>query len=66
VLGLVEDLVEELVVLEEPAPRTKAGRFGVGTVAASLSSMVTTFDKVGQSFGSSCTHKSPIFTHFKK
>jgi hypothetical protein len=59
-------LEEELVVLEEPTPGTKAGRFGVGTVAASLSSMVTTFDKVGQSFGSSCTHKSPIFMHFKK
>jgi hypothetical protein len=57
-------LVEELVVLEGPIPGTKAGLFGVGTVAASLSSMIKTFDMVGRSFGSSCTHKSPIFTHF--
>jgi len=57
-------LVEELVVLESPMPEKKDGRFGVGIVAVSLSSMVTTVDMVGRSFGSSCTHMSPMFTHF--
>jgi hypothetical protein len=57
--------LEEVVVLEKPlGVGTKAVRFGVGIVATSLSSMVTTFDMCGRSFGSSCTHKSPIFTHF--
>jgi hypothetical protein len=55
---VVSGVVKELVVLERPVSRTKLGSFGVGIVAASLSSMV------GQSFGSFCTHKSPIFTYF--
>jgi hypothetical protein len=61
----VSGLLEEVSVLEQPlGVGTKAFRFGVGIVAGSLSSMVTTVDMVGRSFGSSCTHKSPIFTHF--
>ena len=59
----VSGLVEE-EVLDWPLLRTKAGRLGVATVAVSLSSMVTTFDMVGRSLGSSCMHKSPTFTHF--
>jgi hypothetical protein len=54
----VSGVVKELVVLERPVSRTKFGSFGVGIVVASLSSMV------GRSFGSFCTHKSPIFTYF--
>jgi hypothetical protein len=60
----VSGLVEELVVLERPVPGKKDGRFGVGIVVVSLSSIVTIIDMVGWSFGSSFTHMSPMFMHF--
>jgi hypothetical protein len=60
----VSCLLEEVALLERPLHETNAGCFGVGIVATSLSSMVRTFDMVGRAFGSSCTHKSPTFTHF--
>jgi hypothetical protein len=60
----VSGLLEELALLERPLRGTNAGYFGVATVAFSLSNMVTTFDMVGRSLGSSSTHKSPTFTHF--
>jgi hypothetical protein len=60
----VYGLLEEVALLERPLHGTNAGCFGVGTVAVSLLSMITTFDMVGRSFGSSCTHKSPTFKHF--
>jgi len=58
----VSAILKELTLLERLG--TYAGCFGVGSVRVSLSSMVTTFDVVGRSFGLSCTHKSPICTHF--
>ena len=58
----VSGLIEE--ALDSPLLRTKAGSLGIGTVTVSLSSMVTTFDMVGRSLGSSCMHRSPTFTHF--
>ena len=60
----VSGLLEEEAVLDWPLFITKAGCLGVGTVPVSLSSIVTTFDIVGRSFGSSSMHKSPTFTHF--
>jgi hypothetical protein len=60
---LVNSKLLELTVLERPET-SNVGCFGVGSVPVSLSSMVTTFDMVGRSFGSICTHKSPICTHF--
>jgi hypothetical protein len=57
--GLV---VEEEAVLERDLLTTKAACLGIGRVAVSLPSMKTTFDIVGRSFGSSCTHKSPTLT----
>lgn len=54
----------EEATLEKPLRTTKAGSLGVGSTADSLSSMVMTFDMVGLSLGSSCTHNSPTFTHF--
>ena len=59
----VSGLVEEEAVLELPLRMRKTGCLGVGGFAASLSSKVITFDIVGRSLGSSCTHKSPTFTH---
>ena len=53
----------EEAVLEKPLLMTKTGSLGVGRVGDSLSSMVMTFDMVGLSLGSSCTHNSPTFTH---
>jgi hypothetical protein len=44
---VVFGVVKELVVLERAVFRTKPGSFGVGIVAASLSSMVKTSDMVG-------------------
>ena len=60
----VSGLLEDDAVLD-PLLSIKAGRLGAGTVVESLSSMVMTFDMVGRSLGSSWTHKSPTFTHFK-
>ena len=62
VSGLLE---EECPLVEGHRLTIKAGCLGVGRVAFSLPSMKTTLDMVGRSFGSSCTHKSPTFTHFK-
>jgi hypothetical protein len=56
--------LEELALIGWLLHGTNAGCFGVGTVAASLSSMATTFDMLERSFGYSCMHKSPTFTHF--
>jgi hypothetical protein len=64
-LEQVSGLLEEEALLEGHLLRTKAGCLGFGRVAASLPSMKTTLDIVGRSLGSSCTHKSPTFTHFK-
>lgn len=61
----VSGLLEEEALLEGHRLTMKAGCFGFGRVAVSLPSMKTTLDMVGRSFGSSCTHKSPTFTHFK-
>jgi hypothetical protein len=62
---MLSPLLEEEDVLESDLLTTKAGCLGVGRVAASLPSMKTTFDIVGRSLGSSCTHKSPTLTHLK-
>ena len=59
---LISGLLEELVV-DRPLLPKKVGCFGVGMLAVSLSSNVTTFDIAGRSPGSSCTHKSPICAH---
>lgn len=61
----VSGLVEEEALLEGHRRTTKAGGFGDGRVAVSLPSMKTTFNMVGRSHGSSCTHNSPTFKHFK-
>ena len=61
----VSCLIEEEALLEGNRLTIKASYLGVGRVAVSLPSMKTTLDMVGQSLGSSCTHSSPTFTHFK-
>ena len=61
----LSSLLEVEALLEGHLLTIKAGCFGVGRVLDSLPSMNTTFDMVGRSFGSSCTHNSPTFTHFK-
>ena len=60
---LVCGLLEEVAVLERPLLIKNVGCLGVWRDKVSLSSIVTTFDMVGRSPGSSCTHKSPMFTH---
>lgn len=61
----VSSLLEVDALLEGHLLTTKAGSLGVGRVLDSLPSIKTTFDMVGRSFGSSCKHRSPTFTHFK-
>ena len=58
-------LLEEEAVLERSLLTTKAGCLGTGSVTVSLLSITTATAMVGRSFGSSCTHKSSIFTHLK-
>lgn len=62
---LESGLVEEDPVLDRLGLRAKAGFFGVGTVAISPPSMKSTFDIVGRSLGSSCTHRRATFIHFR-
>ena len=61
----VSSLLEVDALLEGHLLITKAGSLGLGRVLDSLPSIKTTFDIVGRSFGSSCKHNSPTFTHFK-
>ncbi|GMN33561.1 hypothetical protein TIFTF001_041912 [Ficus carica] len=55
----------EEALLETDLFTTKAACLGLGRLPLSLPSMPTTFDMVGRSFGSSCTHNSPTLKHFK-
>lgn len=55
----------EEALLESGLFTTKAGCLGLGRFPFSLPSMTTTFDIVGRSFGSSCTHNSPTLKHLK-
>lgn len=59
------DEEEEDAVSDKRRLATKAGCFGLGRLMFSVASIITTFDIVGLSFGSSCTHSRPIFIHFK-
>jgi len=58
-------LLEQEAVPERPLRIKKAGFLGTGKFAVSLLSITTTFDMVGRSDGSSCTHKSAAFTHLR-
>ena len=57
--------LEAKAVPEKPLRIKKAGFLGTGKFAVSLLSITTTFDMVGRSDESSCTHKSAAFTHLK-
>jgi len=57
--------LEAKAVPERPLRIKKAGFLGTGKFAVSLLSITTTFDMVGRSDGSSCTHKSAAFTHLR-
>lgn len=57
--------LEAKAVPERPLRIKKAGFLGTGKFAVSLLSITTTFDMVGRSAGSSCTHKSAAFTHLR-
>jgi hypothetical protein len=56
---------EAVAVPERPLRIKKAGFLGTGKFAVSLLSITTTFDMVGRSDGSSCTHKRAAFTHLR-
>ena len=56
-------LLEEEAEPERDLLTTYAGRLGIVRLVVSLPSMKSTFDMVGRSPGSSCTHKSPTLTH---
>jgi hypothetical protein len=58
-------LLEAKAVPERPLRIKKAGFLGTGKFAVSLLSIKTTFEMVGRSDGSSCTHKSAAFTHLR-
>ena len=58
--SLLEELVSEGDLLV-----TKAGCLGLGRLAVSFPSMKTTFDIIGRSLGSSCTHNRPTFAHLR-
>lgn len=57
--------LEAKAMPERPLRIKKAGFLGTGKFAVSLLSITTTFDMVGRSDGSSCTHKSATFTHLE-
>lgn len=63
-LETVSGLLDEEALLEGHRLKTNAGCLGSGRVGVSLPSMKRMLDTVGRSLGSSCTHKSPTFTHF--
>ena len=62
---IISALPEVEAVLEMVLLVRKAGCLGIGRFTVSLPSKATTFDMVGRSLGSSCTHNSPICTHLK-
>ena len=63
-MSLFDSGLLEEVELDWSLVMQKAGCLGVGRFVVSLSSILITFDMVGRSLGSSCTHKRPIFMHF--
>ena len=63
--SLMDNVLLEEPVLERDFLTKKAGCLGFERLAASVPSMKTTFDMVGRSPGSSCTHNSPTFIHLK-
>ena len=64
VMSLFDSGLLEEVELERSLVMQKAGCLRVGRFVVSLSSILITFDMVGRSLGSSCTHQRPIFMHF--